>query len=46
LSWLQSHFSITRAAAVLGIGTDNVVTIRVDERLDLFMLVIDSLENV
>jgi len=28
----QSHFSIKRAAAVLGIGTDNVVIVRTDQR--------------
>ena len=28
----QSHFSIKRAGALLGIGTDNVILIKVDER--------------
>jgi glutamate decarboxylase len=28
----QSHFSIRRAAAILGIGTDNVIMIRTDSR--------------
>ncbi len=30
--WLQSHFSIKRAGMILGIGLDNVVLIKSDER--------------
>jgi len=38
LSWWQGHFSVRRAAAVLGVGTDNVISS--SSRLLLLLLLV------
>lgn len=32
LSLIQSHYSVKKSAAVLGLGTENVVVVKCDER--------------